>query len=59
MAIKARLDKAFGETKKFNHYVFGQLGDVISGGVYINKDLPMPDEITIFFKESKKEGEKE
>jgi hypothetical protein len=35
------------------------LGDVISGGVYINKDLPMPDEITIFFKESKKEGEKE
>lgn len=53
--ILAKLDKA-GSEAKCNHYIIGNVGDAISGGIYVNKDTVLPDEIIVIFKKERIEN---
>jgi hypothetical protein len=45
-SIKLILDEKGSSMAECNHYVFGQVGSELSGGVYIKKTVPQPNEIT-------------
>ncbi len=65
MDIKARFDcvgkfkngKGEIEDAKRAHYIFGNSGTSISGGLYLPKDFPFPEEgITITLMKGEKDG---
>lgn len=59
MEFKATLDVNGSETRSCDHYVFGKLGDAVSGGVYIKKCMnEPPDELIITFKKEKTDESK-
>jgi hypothetical protein len=49
VTIIAKLDKAGSECSSYFHYTIRKPGDSISGGLYIDKNIPFPDEIIIRF----------
>jgi hypothetical protein len=48
--LVAVFDRAGSECAKRYHFVVGKKDDVMAGGIYISKDIDVPDLLTITFK---------
>lgn len=51
MELKAVFDSKGSEARQLRRYTFGKVGDAVSGGVYVDKAIPLPDTLTIRFVE--------